>query len=117
LGPPAANAGPADSNSTLRTFIETRYQPCKAADWTSTTCEREHVILRDISDALGGYRFGDLTPEILALWWAGVRTARKPGTANKYLVRMKAMLKLAREWGYLDRELAAVRGSGFFGPS
>ena len=108
MGPPtthsAAKAGP---EVTLAQFIETRYQPCKAVDWTSTTCEREKVILRDISERLGGYRFADLSPETLALWWAGERTARKPGTANKYLVRVKAMLKTAREWGYITGDPAA----------
>jgi integrase len=78
-----------------------------------TSQNRDGYILETLIAELGNPRLCDMRPDLLEAWWAHCIEARTPGTANKYLVRLKHLCNKMAQWGYLAdnpaRFIAKVR--------
>jgi integrase len=83
------------------------------ASLSLTSQNRDGYILETLIAELGNPRLCDMRPDLLEAWWAQCTEVRTPGTANKYLVRLKHLCNKLAQWRYLPdnpaRFIAKVR--------
>lgn len=92
---------------TLREFVTRHWWPLVSKDlhpdWART------VWAYHVSDLLfqkGETVLTSLTQEHLLQWWRGVCETRKPRMCNKVLITVKKIFKDAKEWGYVQSNIA-----------
>jgi integrase len=97
----------------LSRVIAERYWPVARASLSPASQNRDGYILETLIAELGNPRLCDMRPDLLEAWWAQCTEVRTPGTANKYLVRLKHLCNKLAQWSYLAdnpaRFIAKVR--------